>query len=80
MPRLGLADLADDVAWLVKNHLSHFSWHLEPGDKLTRNQRRFTKHPLFPLLLDVCAADAAVSLGKSDKGRTISMIAELLGR
>lgn len=77
MGRLGLAELSSDVAWLVRNHLFHFSWNLHPGDRLTRNHHRFMEHPLFPLLLQVCAADAAGSLGKSDKGEKIRMIAEL---
>lgn len=76
--RLGLPDLADDVAWLVKNHLFHFAWHLGHNVKLTRNQLRFMEHPLFRLLLEVCAADAAASLGRSDKGRVIKMIADFL--
>lgn len=77
MGRLGLGSLAADVTWLVKNHLFHFSWHLVPGARLTGHQRRFLEHPLFPLLLEVCAADAAGSLGKSDKGENIRMIAKL---
>lgn len=80
MVRLGFPDLADDVAWLVKNHLFHFAWHMGPNVKLTHNQRRFMEHPLFPLLLEVCAADAAASLGRSDKGRVIKMIADSLER
>jgi hypothetical protein len=77
MGRLGLADISADVTWLVKNHLFHFSWNLHPGARLTGNQHKFMEHPLFPLLLRVCAADAAGSLGKSDKGEKIRMIAEL---
>ncbi len=77
MERLGLAELAGDVAWLVKHHHFHFSWNLRSGDRPTRNQRRFMEHPLFPLLLDVCMADAAGSLGRSDKGEKIRLIAEL---
>lgn len=80
MLRLGFPELADDVAWLVKNHLFHFAWHLEPKVRLTRNQLRFMEHPLFPLLLEVCAADAAASLGRSDKGRVIKMIADSLNQ
>lgn len=75
MSRLGLPELAADVAWMVKHHLFHFSWHYTPGEKLTSKQRRFMEHPLFPLLLQVCAADAAGSLGGSGKGRVIAAIA-----
>lgn len=78
MERLGLGELGADVAWLVKHHTFHFSWNLEPGMRLTRNQRRFAENPLFPLLLQVCAADAAGSLGGSDKGMKISRIADML--
>ncbi len=77
MERLGMPELARDVTWLVKHHLFHFSWQLLPGAKLTRNQLRFMEHPLFPLLLQVCAADAAASIGKSGKGETVRRLAEL---
>ncbi len=59
MARLGLQELADDVAWLVKNHQYHFSWQIREGEALTIRQKRFTEHPLFPLLERVCAADLA---------------------
>ena len=78
MERLGFPELAADVAWLVKHHTFHFSWHLEPGATLTKNQRRFMQHPLFPLLISVCLADAAGSHGGSDKGLKVEMIADLL--
>lgn len=77
MERLGLPELARDVAWLVKHHMFHFSWHVTPGTRLTRNQLRFMDQPLFPLLLQVCAADAAASLGSSRKGDAVRRIAEL---
>lgn len=77
MERLGLPELAADVAWLVRHHTFHFSWNLEPGARLSRNQRRFMEHPLFPLLLEVCAADAAGSRGGSDKGVKIGQLAEM---
>lgn len=77
MERMGLTELAADVAWLVRHHLFHFSWHLESEARLTRNQRRFMEHPLFPLLLEVCLADAEASHGVSDKGDKIRLIAEL---
>ncbi|MBI1921711.1 MAG: HD domain-containing protein [Geobacter sp.] len=76
MTRLGLPEFSHDVAWLVKHHLFHFSWHYVPGQKLTGKQRRFMEHPLFLLLLQVCAADAAGSLGGSGKGRVIAALAE----
>ncbi len=59
MDRLGLPELVVDVAWLVKNHQYHLSWQIREGEKLTRRQKRFTEHPLFPLLERVCAADEA---------------------
>ena len=37
-------------------------------------QRRFMEFPLFPLLLETCAADAAGSSGSSAKGRSIMLI------
>jgi len=77
MERLGLAAMARDVAWLVRHHMFHFSWNLAGGQRLTRNQRRFMEHPLFPLLLEVCMADAEASHGLSDKGDKIRLIAEL---
>uniref|UniRef100_A0A831XE87 HD domain-containing protein n=1 Tax=Geobacter metallireducens TaxID=28232 RepID=A0A831XE87_GEOME len=77
MARLGLPHLAADVAWLVRHHTFHFSWNLEPGARLSRNQRRFMAHPLFPLLLEVCDADAAGSRGGSDKGVKIGQLAEM---
>ncbi|RNC65831.1 MAG: HD domain-containing protein [Desulfuromonadales bacterium] len=78
MERLGLPELGADVAWLVKHHTFHFSWNLEPGARLTRNQHRFVEHPLFPLLLQVCRADAAGSYGGSDKGMKIDQIVAIL--
>jgi hypothetical protein len=78
MKRLGFPQMASDVAWLVRHHMFHFSWHLRPELGLTRNQRRFVDHYLFPLLLQVCAADAVASHGSSDKGELIGRIAEML--
>lgn len=78
LDRLGLAELAGDIAWLVRHHTFHFSWNLEAEFRFSRNQRRFLEHPLFPLLLQVCLADADGSHGGSDKGRKIVQIAELL--
>jgi len=77
MARLGLPELASDVAWLVRHHLFHFSWNLGHEIRLTRNQRRFMEHPLFPCLLQVCLADAAASHGLSNKGSKIRLIAEI---
>lgn len=78
MSRLGLADMAEDVTWLVKHHDFLLSWNLKPGDRLTARQRRFMEHPLFPLLLQVNAADAAASWGQSNKGADGRMLEELL--
>jgi putative nucleotidyltransferase with HDIG domain len=78
MSRLGLADIAADVAWLVNHHDFLLSWQLKPGDRLTTRQRRFMGHPLFPLLLQVNAADAAAALGGSSKGADGRMLEELL--
>jgi len=77
MKRIGFPELAADVSWLVRHHLFHFSWHLHENSRLTKNQRRFMEHPLFPLLLEVCFADAAGSAGSGDKGQKISLIAEI---
>jgi putative nucleotidyltransferase with HDIG domain len=77
MERLGLPELAADVAWLVRRHLFHFSWNLDSETRLSRNQRRAMEHPLFPLLLQVCMADAEASHGRSNKGDKIRMIAEI---
>ncbi|WP_298268957.1 HD domain-containing protein [Geobacter sp.] len=78
MERLGLGKIAADIAWLVKHHTFHFSWNLTPGVPLSRHQRRFMELPLFPLLLQVCAADAAGSRGGSDKGMKIALLADML--
>lgn len=77
MERMGLPHLARDVAWLVKHHLFHFSWNLGNQVRLTRHQRRFMEHPLFPFLLQVCLADADASRGRSNKGKKIMEIAEV---
>lgn len=77
MERIGLPDLTSDVVWLVKHHLFHFSWNLGNQARITRNQRRFMEHPLFPLLLKVCLADAAGSRGRSNKGEKVRLIGEL---
>jgi putative nucleotidyltransferase with HDIG domain len=78
MSRLGFPELAPDVEWLVRHHDFILSWNLKPGDMLTTRQRRFMEHPLFPLLLQVNAADAAASWGRSRKGETGKMLEEFV--
>ena len=78
MTRLGLPDLGADVAFLVRHHDFLLSWNLKPVDRLTPRQRRFMEHPLFPLLLQVNAADAEASWGKSRKGEFGRMLEEML--
>ncbi len=78
MIRTGLADLAEDVAWLVRHHDFLLSWRLQPGARLSFRQRRFMEHPLFPLLLQVNAADAAASRGESRKGEDGRMLGKML--
>jgi hypothetical protein len=78
MCRMGLPDLSMDVTWLVRHHDFLLSWNLKPDFKLTARQRRFTELPLFPLLLQVNAADAAASWGGSRKGEIGRMLEELL--
>lgn len=77
MARIGFPELAADVKWLVRQHLFHFAWQLREDGGLSKQQRRFMEQPLFPLLLEVCLADAAGSLGANGKGRKIRLIAEL---
>ncbi len=77
MKRIGRADLAGDVAWLVRHHHFYFSWGNLPAGGLSRRQLQFCRHPLFPLLLRVAEADAAGSLGHSRKGRLLSRIRAL---
>jgi putative nucleotidyltransferase with HDIG domain len=76
MERAGFPELAADVAWLVHYHTFHFSWNVRENGRLTKNQRKFMAHPLFPLLLEVCLADAEGSRGCTDKGRKIRLIAD----
>ncbi len=78
MARLGFPELAADVTWLVRHHDFILSWEIRPEMKLTARQRRFTEHPLFPLLLQVAAADAAASWGRSRKGEQLRILAELV--
>jgi UTP:GlnB (protein PII) uridylyltransferase len=77
LERMGLSEDARDVAWLVKHHLFHFSWNLGNDVRLSRHQQRFLENPLFPLLLQVCLADAEASYGRSNKGDKIRLIAEI---
>ena len=74
--RLGRADLIDDVVWLVRHHQFFLSWqNLDRG--LSRRQLRFCRNPLFPLLIEVCRADGAGSLG-SAKGAMLERVLALL--
>jgi len=57
--RFGRECLIDDVCWLIRHHQYEMSWQLAPGQKLTRRQKAFTEHKLFPLLKRVCIADRA---------------------
>jgi len=77
MKRIGFPGLAHDVAWLVRQHLFHFSWHLREDGGLSKQQRHFMEQPLFALLLEVCYADAAGSQGSSDKGHKLRLIGEM---
>ncbi len=77
MSRIGYPELAGDVAWLVRHHHFYFSWKLRQDGRLTKQQRRFMEQPLFPLLLETCAADTEGSSGRSVKGRTIMLIADI---
>lgn len=74
MARLGLDDLADDVSWLVRHHGFHFSWNVSPGMRLSAKQQRFTRHPLFSFLIEVCIADARGSLGGEGKMKNVTII------
>jgi hypothetical protein len=58
MGRFGLENISDDVAWLVDNHHFHHAWNLKPRQSLSPRQQRFTMHPLFRLLEQVCTADS----------------------
>ncbi len=59
LSRCGLAHLTEDVQWLVRHHHYRHSWNLKPGQELSPKQVSFTRHPLFPLLEKLCAADRA---------------------
>lgn len=77
MSRIGYPGWGADVGWLVRQHHFHFSWELRVDGRLTKQQRRYMEHPLFPLLLETCAADAEGSGGSSGKGSTIMRIADI---
>ncbi len=76
--RFGKEALTEDVIWLVRHHHFALSWGVGTSGVLTRNQRRFCQHPLFPLLVQVVHADAAGSYGISDKGDIVDHILTLL--
>jgi hypothetical protein len=67
LPRFNREDMVDDVYWLVRHHHFAISWLLSEGQKLTPKQTRFCRHLLFPLLVELCRADAAGSRGISEK-------------
>ncbi len=72
--RLGLNHLLEDVCWLVRHHHFALSWNLPTNGTLTRRQQRFCRLPLFPLLAQVCRADAAASAGISRKKDRLEQI------
>lgn len=74
LERLNLSRIAADVAWLVKHHHFVFFWGDSVTDGLTPKQVKFCCHPLFPLLVEVCHADAAASLGKSRKRNLLDSV------
>lgn len=76
--RLNLDRIAEDVAWLVKHHHFALDWGDYVFEGLTLRQRKFCALPLFPLLIEVCQADAAASLGSSDKGTRLNLILKQL--
>ena len=76
--RCGQPELEEPVAWLVHHHQFHLAWqNLHRGEGLSRKQARFCRHPLFPLLLAVCRADAAASKG-SDKCNILEKLETLI--
>ena len=74
MSRLSLGEIADDVAWLVKHHHFALDWGDYVFSGLTLRQRKFCALPLFPLLIEVCRADAKASQGSSNKGKLLDLI------
>jgi hypothetical protein len=67
LSRLGKRELVEDVSWLVRHHHFAISWQISEGGRLTPRQKRFCRHPLFSLLVELCRADAAGSRGQSEK-------------
>ncbi len=76
--RINLDRIAEDVAWLVKHHHFALDWGNYVFEGLTSRQKKFCALPLFPLLVEVCQADAVASLGKSRKGERLDQILEQL--
>ena len=76
LQRFDLAHISDDVSWLVKNHGFMLSWG-ENLNALTNKQKRFCKHPLFNLLVEVATADATASHGDSTKMNLLHHIVNL---
>lgn len=72
--RLNLAGLTEDVTWLVKHHHFALDWGSYVFSGLTSRQQRFCSLPLFPLLVEVCQADASASLGKSRKRERLDSV------
>lgn len=77
LTRLDLQPLADDVAWLIKHHHFALSWGDVEKRGLTKKQQAFCGHRLFPLLVEVCRADSAGSLGGSQKGEWLEKVVTL---
>lgn len=81
LDRLKLNHIAADVAWLVKHHHFALDWGDYVFDGLTERQQRFCMLPLFPLLVEVCHADANASLGRSKKKERLnSILTQLLDK
>lgn len=74
MERLGRAELAGDVAWLVRHHQFHLAWHQSVSKRLSRRQKNFCRQKLFPLLVRVVQIDAKASFGVSQKGKWLEDI------
>lgn len=74
MKRFAREDLVDDVVWLVRHHLFPTSWQPAKREMLTARQRRFTRHPLFFQLVALCRADAAGSIGLSQKRSDLDLL------
>lgn len=74
LERFELNPISNDVIWLIKNHHFALDWGECVYKGLTNRQRRFCSLPLFPLLVEVCEADAVGSIGRSDKGKRLAHI------